>query len=141
MLLGGQAQTEIAVAQAEVGLGLAEGRGVKARFAENPFVDAAEIQHGSYQDRYAQTTKTSGYTVPDFEKIAVAYGIKAATIPSYRELKDYKEWFTDNEPCLINMSIDPDTLLIPKIKWETGLIMPLLNDELNAKAMSLLNFD
>ena len=101
----------------------------------------SEIQHGSYQDRYAQTTKTSGYTVPDFEKIAVAYGIKAATIPSYRELKDYKEWFTDNEPCLINMSIDPDTLLIPKIKWETGLIMPLLNDELNAKAMSLLNFD
>lgn len=101
----------------------------------------SEIQHGSYQDRYAQTTAESGYTVPDFQKIAEAYGIKAATIPSYHELKDYKDWFNDNEPCLINMSLDPETLLIPKIKWETGLIMPLLDDELNKKVLSLLNFE
>lgn len=99
----------------------------------------SEIQHGSYQDRYAQTTKTSGYTVPDFEKVAIAYGIKAATIPSYRELKDYMEWFTDNDPCLINMFIDPDTLLIPKIKWETGKIMPLLDNELMNKVQTLLD--
>lgn len=100
----------------------------------------SEIQHGSYDDRYAQTTAESGYSVPDFKKIAEAYGIKAATIPSYRELKNYKEWFTDDEPCLINMSLDPDTLLIPKIKWETGLIMPLLEEELNKQVLSLLNF-
>jgi len=99
----------------------------------------SEIQHGSYQDRYAQTTAESGYSVPDFKKIAEAYGIKAATIPSYHELKNYKEWFYDNEPCLINMSLDPDTLLIPKIKWETGKIMPLLDEDLNNKVLSLLN--
>ena len=99
----------------------------------------SEIQHGSYQDRYAQTTEESGYTVPDFQKIAEAYGIKAATIPSYHVLKDYKVWFTDNEPCLINMSISPDTLLIPKIKWETGKIMPLLDADLDSKVLSLLN--
>ncbi len=99
----------------------------------------SEIQHGSYNDRYAQTTAASGYSVPDFQKIAEAYGIKAATIPSYRELKDYKGWFEDNEPCLINMSLDPDTLLIPKIKWETGKIMPLLDEDLNNKVLSLLN--
>lgn len=99
----------------------------------------SEIQHGSYDDRYAQTTAESGYTVPDFEKIANAYGIKAATIPSYHALMNYKEWFIDNEPCLINMFLDPDTLLIPKIKWETGLIMPLLEEELKAKVVSLLN--
>jgi len=99
----------------------------------------SEIQHGSYGDRYAQTTAESGYTVPDFQKVAEAYGIKAATIPSYHQLKDYKAWFDDNEPCLINMSLDPDTLLIPKIKWETGKIMPLLDDDLNQKVLSLLN--
>ena len=99
----------------------------------------SEIQHGSYNDRYAQTTAGSGYSVPDFQKIAEAYGIKAATIPSYKELKDYKGWFEDNEPCLINMSLDPDTLLIPKIKWETGKIMPLLDESLNNKVLSLLN--
>lgn len=99
----------------------------------------SEIQHGSYQDRYAQTTKESGYSVPDFQKIAEAYGIKATTIPSYHELKNCKEWFMDNEPCLINMSLDSDTLLIPKIKWETGKIMPLLDEDLNNKVLSLLN--
>ena len=99
----------------------------------------SEIQHGSYNDRYAQTTADSGYSVPDFQKIAEAYGIKAATIPSYKGLKDYKGWFEDNEPCLINMSLDPDTLLIPKIKWETGKIMPLLEEDLNNKVLSLLN--
>lgn len=100
----------------------------------------SEIQHGSYQDRYAQTTPDSGYTVPDFEKIANAYGLKATTIVSYRELKNYKEWFMDNEPCLINMYLTPGTLLIPKIKWETGKIMPILDEELNKEVLSLLNF-
>ena len=99
----------------------------------------SEIQHGSYNDRYAQTTAESGYSVPDFQKIAEAYGIKAVTIPSYHELKEHKDWLEDNEPCLINMSLDPDTLLIPKIKWETGKIMPLLDEELNKKVLSLLN--
>ena len=99
----------------------------------------SEIQHGSYNDRYAQTTAESGYSVPDFQKIAEAYGIKAVTIPSYHELKEHKVWLEDNEPCLINMSLDPDTLLIPKIKWETGKIMPLLENELNKKVLSLLN--
>lgn len=98
----------------------------------------SEIQHGSYQDRYAQTTAASGYSVPDFEKIAVAYGIKAVTIPSYHKLKDYKTWFFDNEPCLINMSLNPDTPLIPKIKWETGKIMPLLEDDLRKKVLTIL---
>lgn len=98
----------------------------------------SEIQHGSYNDRYAQTTAASGYSVPDFQKIAEAYGIKAVTIPSYHELKDYKDWLEDNAPCLINMSLDPDTLLIPKIKWETGLIMPLLDDNLKSQIEALL---
>ncbi len=101
----------------------------------------SEIQHGSYHDRYAQTTAASGYTVPDFAKIAEAYGMRGVNIPSYRELKDYSSWFTDNEPCLINMFLNPDTLLIPKIKWETGLIMPKLDEELEKKVLSLLNFE
>lgn len=98
----------------------------------------SEIQHGSYNDRYAQTTAESGYSVPDFQKIAEAYGIKAVTIPSYHELKDHKDWLDDNDPCLINMSLAPDTLLIPKIKWETGIIMPLLDEKLKSQIEDLL---
>lgn len=92
----------------------------------------SEIQHGSYDDRYFITTDKSGYTVPDFERVATAYGIKAATLESYRDLEDYKEWLEDDEPCLLNISLTPGTLLIPKIKWETCTIKPDLDqDKLN----------
>ena len=87
----------------------------------------SEIQKGSYNERYAQTTPESGYTVPDFEKIAIAYGIKAATLSSYHDLDRYQEWIKDNEPCLLNIMLTSRTLLIPKIKWETCTIKPDLD--------------
>lgn len=98
----------------------------------------SEIQSGSYDCRYAQTTRESGYTVPDFEKIAIAYGIKAATLSSYKELKKYASWFTDNEPCLININMQEDSLLIPKIKWETGEINPKIDEHTMDKVISIL---
>lgn len=100
-----------------------------------------EIQTGSYGKRYAQTTEKSGYSVPDFEKIALAYGIKAATLPSYESLDEFKEWLIDNEPCVINITMPEDTLLIPKIKWETGRIMPLLDNQLEQQVSDLLSKD
>lgn len=100
-----------------------------------------EIQTGSYGKRYAQTTASSGYSVPDFEKIANAYGIKAATLNSYNHLENYADWFADNEPCLISISMPEDTLLIPKIKWETGKIMPLLEDDLQGQVLDILRAD
>lgn len=98
----------------------------------------AEIQTGSYGKRYAQTTESSGYTVPDFEKIANAYGIKAVTLDTYEDLDSCGTWFYDNYPCLININMPEDTLLIPKIKWENGKIMPLLEDELYNNVLTIL---
>ena len=98
----------------------------------------SEIQSGSYGHRYAQTTPLSGYTVPDFEKIAKAYGIKAATLETYQLLDDYSKWLKDGEPCLINILMPEDTLLIPKIKWETGKIAPALSEDLLEKVTQLL---
>ncbi len=98
----------------------------------------SEIQLGSYESRFAQTTRDSGYTVPDFEKIAKAYGIKAATLESYNELNNYADWFRDSEPCLINIKMQENTLLIPKIKWETGDIEPKIDNEIVSKVISIL---
>ena len=98
----------------------------------------SEIQHGSYNDRFCITTADSGYTVPDFEKVAVAYGIKAATLESYTELDKYKEWLDDDEACLINIKLPSLTLLIPKIKWETCSIEPKLDEELLLKVNELI---
>lgn len=100
----------------------------------------SEIQHGFYNDRYAQTTKESGYSVPDFEKIANAYGIRAATIKHYSELDNFEEWLTDNVPCLLNISLSEDTLLIPKIEWNTCSIKPDLNIEKSKIVESIFKF-
>lgn len=98
----------------------------------------SEIQHGSYSDRYCITTAESGYSVPNFVKVANAYGIKAKQLNSYEELDNYTEWFSDNEPCLLNIMITPGTLLIPKIKWETNAITPALETSILNKIKSLL---
>jgi acetolactate synthase-1/2/3 large subunit len=98
----------------------------------------SEIQHGSYNDRYAQTTTESGYSVPDFEKVAKAYGLQAVTLGSYHELDNYADWFTNDSPCLINIMLPFDTLLIPKIKWETGKIKPELDDETLSQVKKIL---
>ncbi len=98
----------------------------------------SEIQHGSYHDRYCMTTAESGYTVPDFVKVAKAYDIKAAALSSYRELDQYREWMKDDEPCLLNIMLDPGTALIPKIKWETCTIKPDLDDTVFERITALL---
>lgn len=99
-----------------------------------------EIQHGSYNNRFLITNKEGGYTVPDFEKVATAYGIKAATLSSYEELDNYKEWLENNEPCLLNILLPSLTLLIPKIKWETCTIKPDLDSDMLNRVNALIGF-
>ena len=98
----------------------------------------SEIQHGSYGDRFCITTEKSGYSVPDFERVATAYGIKAATLDSYEELDEYKDWLEDKEPCLLNILLPSLTLLIPKIKWETCTIKPDLDEATLEKVNALI---
>jgi len=109
-------------------------------FVLNNFVlgKISEIQYGSYNSRYAQTTGASGYSVPDFQKISEAYGIRAVTLNSYKELDRCKDWLNDDLPCLINICMPEDTLLIPKINWETGQIRPQLEDKVVKEVKELL---
>lgn len=97
-----------------------------------------EVQYLSYESRFVGTTCESGYTVPDFVKIAQAYGIKACSVTVYSDWESYKNWFQDDEPCLINIDMPEDTLLIPKIKWETRKIEPIIDDILEQEVMELL---
>lgn len=99
----------------------------------------SETQHFDNNDRYANTTASSGYSVPDFQKIAEAYGIKAAALGSYDELDQYKEWIKDGEPCLFDISLPEDSLLTPKIKFETGKMRPEIEPAAIQKVVSLLS--
>lgn len=99
----------------------------------------SETQHFYHGDRFAATALSGGYTVPNFQKVSEAYGIKAVALSSYEELDSYKEWFEDNEPCLFDIPLPEESFLTPKIKFETGLISPRLDDDVFKKAKDILS--
>lgn len=98
----------------------------------------SETQHFNHGDRFAATAASGGYTVPEFTKIAQAYGIKAAKLASYQELVQYSEWVNDSEPCLLDIAMPENSLLTPKIKWETGKISPAIPDAVVARVQEIL---
>ena len=53
------------------------------------------FQEMYFEDNYVQTTQAGGYTVPDFEKIAKAYGIEYCRIDKAEEVE--KEWFLNGK--------------------------------------------
>ena len=99
----------------------------------------SETQHFYHEDRFAATAISGGYTVPDFCKISEAYGIKAARINSINQLDEFRDWFDDGEPCLFNIILPEESFLTPKIKFETGLISPKLDDKIFLEVKSILS--
>ncbi len=98
----------------------------------------SETQHFSHGDRFACTAVSGGYTVPEFVRIAEAYGIRGAKLPSYEELSKYKGWIEDKEPCLFDIALPENSLLTPKIKWETGKISPVISDDIVENVKEIL---
>ena len=98
----------------------------------------SETQHFDNNDRYANTTAASGYTVPNFQKIAEAYGIKAATLNSYNEFDQYSEWIIDDAPCLFDVSLPEGSLLTPKIRFETSTIRPKIDESVTQNVINIL---
>ena len=99
----------------------------------------SETQHLEHNDRFANTTASGGYSVPDFAKISEAYGIKALKLDSYDELTQYKDWILDREPCLFDIPLPENSLLTPKIKFETQEIRPKLDEEISNKVIRILS--
>lgn len=99
----------------------------------------AEIQVVLYDQRMLLTTEEGGYSVPDFEKVAKAYGIKARTISGFEALDGCADWIADDEPCLINILIPDATVLLPKMNWNDREMKPLLSDEIMNKVRTVLS--
>ena len=98
----------------------------------------SETQHYNHGDRFANTAESGGYTVPDFKKIAEAYGIKAANLKTYNELYNYRCWINDKEPCLFDITLPEESFLTPKIKWETGKSSPSIPQDIENKVLDIL---
>ena len=78
-----------------------------------------QFQDSYFESRYQSTFW--GYSAPNFEKIAIAYGIKAKTINSQEEVLSAINWLwdSDNEflPQLLQVMINPKTNTYPKIAF------------------------
>lgn len=78
-----------------------------------------QFQDSYFESRYQSTYW--GYSAPDFEKIAIAYGIKSKTISKPEEVECGVNWLWNrnncNEPVLLQVMIDPHTNTYPKIAF------------------------
>ncbi|MBQ4558867.1 MAG: thiamine pyrophosphate-binding protein [Tyzzerella sp.] len=95
------------------------------------------FQEMYFQDNYTQTVADGGYTVPDFEKLAHAYGIDYKKI---RDVSDIKaEIFEGNEPAIIEVMINEKTYVFPKLEFgkPNQDQEPLLDRELYSSLMEL----
>ena len=101
----------------------------------------SETQHFKHGDRFANTAASGGYSVPCFQKIAEAYGIRAATLKSYEELDSYSGWINDSEPCVFDIALPENSLLTPKIKWETCMISPSIDPKTVKEVDDILGID
>jgi acetolactate synthase-1/2/3 large subunit len=75
-----------------------------------------------FQDAYFDSCYVStvdGYSVPDFEKLARAYGIDSATISQEKEIKSglAEMWKNPDQPFLLNVIIDTHTNVFPKMMF------------------------
>jgi acetolactate synthase-1/2/3 large subunit len=78
-----------------------------------------QFQDSYFESRYQSTYW--GYSAPDFERVAIAYGIDARTIENQDEVDDIIKWFWTEEnhyrPQLLQVMIDPHTNTYPKIAF------------------------
>jgi acetolactate synthase-1/2/3 large subunit len=74
-----------------------------------------------FQDVYLEGRFQStvwGYSAPDFERVANAYGIPARTISTLAESKEAFSWMSSQKgPSLLQVMLDPKTDLYPKVKF------------------------
>lgn len=78
-----------------------------------------QFQDSYFESRYQSTVW--GYSAPDFEKVALAYGIQSKTISKSNETEKGLAWlFSEdlrNSPGLLQVMIDPGTNIYPKIAF------------------------
>ncbi|MBW4889892.1 thiamine pyrophosphate-binding protein [Mucilaginibacter sp. HMF5004] len=78
-----------------------------------------QFQDNYFESRYQSTYW--GYDTPDFEKVAVAYGITSKTISTPEEVQAAFDWMWSNEnhdkPIVLQVMIDPHTNTYPKLAF------------------------
>lgn len=73
------------------------------------------FQEMYFQSNYYQTMSSGGYTVPDFAKIAQAYGIEYCCINDEEDIKKW-EWNMKG-PKIVEVCLENNTYVFPKLEY------------------------
>lgn len=77
-----------------------------------------QFQEMYFDGKYVATTPKSGYSVPDFIKIAKAYGLKTATIDTQKNLaSSIKKVLAHKGPIVCDVIVPDNSKLIPKLEF------------------------
>ena len=95
------------------------------------------FQEMYFASHYVQTVENNGYKIPDFCKIANAYGIKSYKISKKDELETIKTEFLSKKPVLINIEFPKKTHVYPKLAMGEPVYNqdPLLDQNLLQKLL------
>lgn len=75
------------------------------------------FQEMYFDNCYYQTIPSGGFTSPDFDRIAEAYGLEHTVITSPEEIEKCKDIICDDRPALIEIKIYEDTYVLPKLEF------------------------
>lgn len=64
-----------------------------------------------------QTNPSGGFTSPEFDRIAEAYGINHMVITSPEQIRECVDYIQDDRPALIEIRIFEDTHVFPKLEF------------------------
>ncbi|AIF53726.1 thiamine pyrophosphate-binding protein [Pelosinus sp. UFO1] len=73
------------------------------------------FQEMYFDSNSVQTIADKGYTVPDFNKVAEAYGIDTYTIHNMNEIRQLEENFKSASPAFIHIICSDKTYVYPKL--------------------------
>lgn len=97
------------------------------------------FQEMYFEKKYFQTTNSSDFFAPNFNKIADAYNIRYFEINEFDDICSLEDCLNDKEPALIDIKLNYDTYVTPKLKF--GLPNqdqePLLDRDLYNKLMDM----
>ncbi len=78
-----------------------------------------QFQEENFMNNYMQTTLMSGYSAPDFERIAYAYEIPYYRITSPKDLSSFS--LSESGPAFLDVMLPEQTYLLPKFNAKSVL--------------------
>lgn len=96
------------------------------------------FQEMYFDSNFVMTTANTGYTVPNFEKVVQAYGIKSYSFNNNSDFTQLNKILSDPTPLFINFDCGYKTYVYPKLAMNKPIHDqdPLMNREMYNKLMS-----